>query len=656
MTALQRLGRLSALFPLLALCALCASTPLACGGEPVAARAARPRPASPAPAPAPVPPAAPPPPAAPSPLTAGSTVALVRDGDVTLALLADDEARALRVVALDTTGAVRALPPVPLGARPSQLVASPEGRVYVGLHDAGAVVALERTSGSPFELRETRRAVTGGDPTGLALTPDGRTLLVTDAAAAQLVGLDARSLEPSFRVDIARSPRGVVASPDGTRAFVAHAVGGVVTVVTFGAGAPQTETRPLQLARRDLPKLGPLPLLQTFVAVIAGERVLVPGVAVATGDASVRTRGSYGSLAELFLPSGSFRVAELAVDAVRPVPDDATAGAGLLAESCLLPRAAVTDGAWLYVACAGPGRVAKIDVSAGDEAGRRAHAWAVPYAVPDGVGGLAVDAERRLVWAWSAVDGTLSALPMDVATTPEQGGVARGGPACPPPAAALRVRDPVAADAVARGRALFHGTLNPSVSSDGRACASCHVDGAEDGLTWPTPEGPRQTPMLSGRLEGTAPYGWSGARPRLADHLKETIRRLGGTGLTDAERDDLIAYLLSLRAPRGTAPPALVAGGAAVFQSARTQCSFCHPSARFTDRQRHDVKSRATGDKAALFDTPSLLGAGLTAPYFHDGRYATLAELLEKADGAMGHTAQLSADERAALEAYLRSL
>ena len=47
---------------------------------------------------------------------------------------------------------------------------------------------------------------------------------------------------------------------------------------------------------------------------------------------------------------------------------------------------------------------------------------------------------------------------------------------------------------------------------------------------------------------------------------------------------------------------------------------------------------------------------GGTAPYFHDGRYASLRSLLIDADGKMGKTRHLSKDDLDALEAYMRSL
>src|SRR6185312_14051808 len=98
-----------------------------------------------------------------------------------------------------------------------------------------------------------------------------------------------------------------------------------------------------------------------------------------------------------------------------------------------------------------------------------------------------------------------------------------------------------------RGRALFHTTDDPRISRDGRACASCHPEGREDSLTWSTPDGPRQTIMLAGRLEGSAPYGWFGKNGSVRTHVSQTFARLGGTGLTGekgrADLDALIAWL-----------------------------------------------------------------------------------------------------------------
>ena len=208
-------------------------------------------------------------------------------------------------------------------------------------------------------------------------------------------------------------------------------------------------------------------------------------------------------------------------------------------------------------------------------------------------------------------------------------------------------------EAVLRGRSLFHAVFEERVSADGRACASCHPDGRDDGLTWSAPGGRRQTPMLIERLEGTAPYGWDASAADLTHHLAHTTARLGGTGLRKRDVEDLATLHPPTRSP--SAAQARIEKGAALFASEATECASCHTSGG-TDGERHDVEAGARRAVRRGFDTPSLHLVGHSAPYFHDGRYATLGDLLAGVDGTMGHTAQLSPDDRAALEAYLETL
>ncbi|MCP4916213.1 MAG: hypothetical protein GY913_04765 [Proteobacteria bacterium] len=55
--------------------------------------------------------------------------------------------------------------------------------------------------------------------------------------------------------------------------------------------------------------------------------------------------------------------------------------------------------------------------------------------------------------------------------------------------------------------------------------------------------------------------------------------------------------------------------------------------------------------------TPSLRGLGGTAPCYHDGRSATLAEAIEHSTaGGMGDTSWMGDDDRDALVAFLLTL
>jgi hypothetical protein len=221
------------------------------------------------------------------------------------------------------------------------------------------------------------------------------------------------------------------------------------------------------------------------------------------------------------------------------------------------------------------------------------------------------------------------------------------------------------ADAAA-GRLLFYRTDDSRIANDGVACASCHLDAREDGLTWMTPMGPRQTPMLAGRLAETAPYGWEGDRATIADYIGNTVTRLGGSGLGSTERDDLVKFLLAVKAPPTREPTPeerdRVARGRDVFEGAEAGCSGCHAGAASTDMAAHEVAPgrldrRSIGsDGQPKFDTPSLRFLRGTAPYFHDGRYRTIETLLADPTSRMGHSAFLSAGDRFALAAYLRTL
>jgi cytochrome c peroxidase len=168
--------------------------------------------------------------------------------------------------------------------------------------------------------------------------------------------------------------------------------------------------------------------------------------------------------------------------------------------------------------------------------------------------------------------------------------------------------------------------------------------------------------MLAGRLQKTGPFGWNGSASSVPEHLHQTFQRLQGAGLQEHELAALDAFLHAMHTPRLRAPAAgseaqKVARGKEIFQSAEAACASCHRTDdAFIDRTRHDIGSQAKADREAAFDTPTLRFVGATAPYFHDGRYGTLREMLLGHDGKMGRTSHLPPADLEALEAYLKTL
>jgi mono/diheme cytochrome c family protein len=582
---------------------------------------------------------------------AGSSLALARLDGRRLALVADADSHAVRL--LDTRSGEE-LPQLDLPGEPAQLVVGGDGRVFVSLRDEAEVDVLEPTTvgdAARFTLRVADRITTAEEPVGLSLTPDGRTLLVACGWGRVLDAFSTRTLAHAFRTPVAREPRAVVTSADGRLAYVSHATASVVSVVDLMS--PDHEVRAQRLEQPDGDgHPGKLAWRQGFALARAELGILAPGVEANTGDTTVRSE-TYGGIEATSMPAEQFSVS--VIDEERPPPGlEAPRTLDAAFTECLLPRAAAYDaqGEWLVVACAGKDTVMRLEARAGKAGGQQAE-WKVG-AEPSGV---ALDEERREGFVWSQGARTLTSFPLDGyhpnAASPDPAGLVRTV------GLGERVGEP---DLVAKGRALFHTTGDARISSDGRACASCHPDGRDDGLVWATPDGPRQTPTLAGRLAGTAPYGWNGSRGTVKKHVTSTLKRLGGSGLEDDAMDALVAYCMAMKAPPRAALEAsedlpLVEEGKDIFESSSAGCSSCHMSdGTFTDGNRHNVGSKAKGDPRRSFDTPSLKFLSGTGPYFHDGRYPTIRAVLLGSDGKMGHTAQLSPHQIDALEAYLQTL
>lgn len=256
------------------------------------------------------------------------------------------------------------------------------------------------------------------------------------------------------------------------------------------------------------------------------------------------------------------------------------------------------------------------------------------------------------------------------------------------------------------GRALFY-KADDIVISGGMACAGCHPEGRDDGFTWHeatithenrtftnflastdlsalkarwgdfTIEGTggvgyaRQTPMIAGRVKALGPYGWHGESKTLEERIKAGFGlHRWSTGWENNVMARLYATHLAAFLREGLVPPPRAERpltdeeqrGKALFESPATQCATCHvKETGYTDRGVVPLKgfkapAGFSEDPITAYKTPSLLYVGGSGPYMHDGRFSTLESLFEFNQDRMGKTSQLSADERKALIAFLRTL
>jgi DNA-binding beta-propeller fold protein YncE/mono/diheme cytochrome c family protein len=576
----------------------------------------------------------------------GAPVVLARDGEATIAYVADEDGAAIRVVDVDRQDELSALA---LPGRPAQLAMLEDGRLVATLRERGELAVLAGTGLPGAPLAVVQRIPVAAEPIGLALAPGDRELLVTSGWGHALTVLavpaePAGPLAVSRSWEVAQEPRGVVVSDDGRFAFVSHAVGQSLERIELATGAAArisvagTEVVVSEEGSDDVPRQA----CQGFAlakSIAPAGRIYAPEVLAFTGATDQPSAG-YGSPDEL--TPEVFDVAVIDEDRGKALGESLKQRMMHKGRPCVLPRAAAASARGsLFVACLGEDAVVELDGASIAPVTAELRRWPVP----SGPVGIAIDDARDRAIVWSQYAHTLTTL----AT----------GPAAPPVVQTLVLGAGPGEglpEQLARGRALFAAVGDPRISKTGQACESCHPDGRQDTLVWSSPNGPRQTPMLAGRLADTAPYGWNGDAKDLASHLKSTMKRLRGTGLAGDDLDALIAYVTALRGPALSGDGALVAEGEAIFRSADAQCASCHgEDGRAPDGVRHDVGSRAAGDQRRELDTPSLAYLAGSAPYYHDGRFATLRELLEKSRGKMGQQRPLSPHEIDALEAYLRT-
>lgn len=582
----------------------------------------------------------------------GSAIVLAELEGRTVAYVADEDDGLVRVIDVDDD---REISSARVGGAPGQLVMRKDGRLLVTVRDTSQVVVLGGGGSERSKLTVEQRVDVPVDPVGLALSGDDRTLVVTSGWGKAVTILDAATMHVRAEHAVAREPRGVVVSADGKHAFVSHVVGGTLDVIDVDA-APSDKKAKKVLAVDGIEQVfgrfeggfdQKRAACQGFaLARTETGRVLAPHVLAFTGDPEESSSG-YGGGSE-GRESEVFHVPVIDEDAGKLIPDSMRLTAGLEATpgKCALPRAATVGKAGLFVTCLGDDAVALFDADAVNPHDVAIGRWSVP----SGPVGIALDEAHGRAIVWSQFAHALTSLAVG------------DGTETPRPFALSSVtlpRNTRASAKLERGRALFHATGDDRISGDGRACASCHPDGRDDALVWSSPNGPRQTPMLAGRLEGAAPYGWNGDATDVSTHLVKTFKRLGGKGITGDDKDALMAYVRALRPPpaRKAKDDSAVHRGQAIFRSSQAECSSCHGSdGDLPDGSGHDVKSRASGDQRTKFDTPSLRSLSGSAPYFHDGRFKDLRTLLTKTDGKMGHTKHLAPSDLADLEAYLESL
>jgi len=514
------------------------------------------------------------------------------------------------VVLIDTAQWRRAAV-LPAGHGPLAAVVSPDGgRLYVCSRFDNELLVID--------LRQRRllhRMAAGREPVAAALTPDGRRLVVADhlpadpadrfytTATVQII--DTRTWQKAtVRLpDGSTGVRGVCVDPQGRYAFVTHILANYQLVPAQVVGG-WTNTNVLSIVDVQQAR---------FV--------------------------------------NSVQLDELGRGAANP-----------WAAAC------TPDGRWLCVAHAGTHELSIIDLPGMLAELSRRFAGRVVGAAPHnpstlgelrrrvelhgkGPRALAVCGNKAVAAAYFS--DRLELVALDAGPN---------GTETSTPAEHLRLGPPPQWTAQRRGEFLFNDAM--ICYQHWQSCASCHPDGRADGLNWDlTNDGvgnPKNTKslLLSAR---TPPAMSTGVRPNAEAAVRAGLEHILFAQTGEQEAAAIDSYL---RAMRPVPSPHLHQGrlspaaqhGRMVFQQAG--CAGCHPPPLYTDLRSHDVGTQNPYDRQASFDTPTLIEVWRTAPYLHDGRYATLEELFRQGKHGLGGAGleQLSKQQLENLIEFVRSL
>lgn len=562
----------------------------------------------------------------------------------------------------------------PVGRHPRTLAAAPDGTLWVTNQDDATVSILDAsgTSLGTIELPHASR------PFGIVMSPSSGKAYVTLQALGEVAELDVADRRVLRTAPAGPWATGIAVDATGTRLFVTR----LISPATHGEFV-ELDADSLEVTRRPELAFDPGPdteasargvpnYLRSVVPSPDGAFLWLPSKKdnVARGPArdgvGLTFETSVRSIVSLFDLATHGEVPERRVDL-----NDRSLGLSL-AFSPL--------GDYAFVAFLGNNGVDVVDAYDGRVMGGQFGMGSAPD-------GLVLDDAGRLY-----LNSFLSrsVVVLDAAPT-----LASTGFALEPIAEVVVSSAEKLSPGVLLGKRIFYDASDLRMTKDGYiSCASCHLDGFEDGQVWDFTdrgEGLRNTTSLLGRRGlGQGRLHWSANFDEVQDFEHDIRGAFGGRGFLpdevfeegtrnttlgdlkaglSPELDALAAYVTSLdrvnpsphRRPDGT----LTAEGwrgRDVFL--RAGCAECHGGPDFTDSaagRLHDVGTLVPTSGARLgeplegLDTPTLRGLWETAPYLHDGSASTLMEVLveRNPDDRHGATRALSDDERNDLVSYL---
>ena len=200
------------------------------------------------------------------------------------------------------------------------------------------------------------------------------------------------------------------------------------------------------------------------------------------------------------------------------------------------------------------------------------------------------------------------------------------------------------------------------------SCTSCHPDARADSVNWDLLNDGMRNPKNAKSLIlswATPPAMSLGVRSSMEVAVEKGFLFIQFVRPTEDDVEAVRAYLRAAEAI--PSPWHRLADGTPDFQAQQGEqvfheagCARCHSAPLYTDMKMYDVGTQSDRDfeQHSTFDTPTLIEMYRTGPYLHDGRAATLREVLTvfNPEDRHGRTSHLTDAEIDYLVAFLMSL
>ncbi|MDP6637065.1 MAG: beta-propeller fold lactonase family protein [Phycisphaerae bacterium] len=544
---------------------------------------------------------------------------------------------------------------IPVGRGPWGVVASPDGKTVFVANQQDHTISFVDVA-----RRKTVASVKCGyDPTGLSISPDGKTLYSANYISDDVSVVDVVSRKEVARIKTGRSPTYLAITPDGKKLLVNNSLSPQAATadnVTAWVSVIDTAARKVVAEKRS-----------------PGTMLLGRGIVVSPDGKiafCVHSRPNFtittAQIGQGWIHTNALSVIPLEGDGkvVTVLLDNVNSGAanphGL---------AISKDAKRLFVGHRGVHKISVIDLNrlrylirtAGAEKLKTAHVnlamlWRdgriIKRTPAGGLGptGMTICPSDQSIYLANYYSDSIAVL--DGVTGKLRKTISLGG------------REKM--DIVRRGEFLFHDASQ--CFQNWLSCASCHPRTRVDGVNWDLLNDGVTNPKNAKSLVGswrTPPAMALGVRASMEVAVEKGFRFIEFVQPSDDVLKAVRAYLRDVkhipspyhRKPDGSLD-ASAARGKKLF--AKAGCDSCHTPPLYTDLKMYDVGTRTTRNLKGRqeFDTPTLLELYRTGPYLHDGRAATLIDVITTCnpDDGHGETSRLTAAQKADLVAFLMSL